>query len=170
MIYPEADKLETWGSKYSLVVLAAKRAKQIKSGAPRLIETDSVNPLTIALEEIAAGKVNCTVPDNDIIIKTEEEPVVARLLAVGDEEDIAPSETLVVDEEEDIFEDEEVEEEEVVLDDESDEEEEVVVDTIDVEDEDTDIKVEDDDLAVEIDDAEEAEDIVDFDDEEVEEE
>jgi DNA-directed RNA polymerase subunit omega len=39
------------------VVLAAKRAKQIKEGAPVLIETASTNPLTIALEEIAAGKV-----------------------------------------------------------------------------------------------------------------
>jgi DNA-directed RNA polymerase subunit omega len=45
------------GSRYSLVVLAAKRAKQIKEGSPVLIETASTNPLTIALEEIAAGKV-----------------------------------------------------------------------------------------------------------------
>lgn len=44
-------------SKYSLVVIAAKRAKQIKEGAPILIDTDSTNTLTIAMEEIAAGKV-----------------------------------------------------------------------------------------------------------------
>ena len=58
MIYPSADTIEDQvGSRYSLVVLAAKRAKQIKEGAPVLIDTASTNPLTIALEEIAAGKV-----------------------------------------------------------------------------------------------------------------
>jgi DNA-directed RNA polymerase subunit omega len=58
LIYPSADIIEQRvGSRYSLVVLAAKRAKQIKEGAPVLIDTTSTNPLTIALEEIAAGKV-----------------------------------------------------------------------------------------------------------------
>ncbi len=58
MIYPSADTIEDRvKSRYSLVVLSAKRAKQIKEGAPILIDTDSTNPLTIALEEIAAGKV-----------------------------------------------------------------------------------------------------------------
>jgi DNA-directed RNA polymerase subunit omega len=58
LIYPSADTIEDRvGSRYSLVVLAAKRAKQIKEGSPVLIETASTNPLTIALEEIAAGKV-----------------------------------------------------------------------------------------------------------------
>ena len=58
MIFPSADTIENKvSSRYSLVVLAAKRAKQIKEGAPILIDTESTNPLTIALEEIAAGKV-----------------------------------------------------------------------------------------------------------------
>lgn len=82
MIYPSADKLENWGSKYSLVVLAAKRAKQIKSGAPPLIPTTSKNPLTIALEEIAAGVVLCQVADHDVLPKTSQETEVAQLLAI----------------------------------------------------------------------------------------
>lgn len=82
MIYPSADKLENWGSKYSLVVLAAKRAKQIKSGAPPLIATTSRNPLTIALEEIAAGVIQCQVADHDILPKTSQEVEVAQLLAI----------------------------------------------------------------------------------------
>jgi DNA-directed RNA polymerase subunit omega len=58
LIYPSADTIEDKvKSRYSLVILAAKRAKQIKEGAPVLIDTLSTNPLTIALEEIAAGKV-----------------------------------------------------------------------------------------------------------------
>ena len=58
MIYPEGDAIrERVHNRYSLVVLAAKRAKQLKDNAPPLIDTTSTNPLTIALEEIAAGKV-----------------------------------------------------------------------------------------------------------------
>ena len=59
MIYPEGDAIkERITNRYSLVVLAAKRARQLKEGAPHLIETTSVNCLTIALEEIAAGKID----------------------------------------------------------------------------------------------------------------
>lgn len=82
MIYPSADKLESWGSRYSLVVLAAKRAKQIKAGAPPLIATDSRNALTIALEEIASGQIQCQVADHDILPKTAREAEVAELLAI----------------------------------------------------------------------------------------
>lgn len=85
MIYPEADKLETWGSKYSLVVLAAKRAKQLRSGAPILIDTESRNPLTVALEEIAAGKITCVVPNHDLPPEVAVEPEVAQLLAIPKE-------------------------------------------------------------------------------------
>lgn len=68
MIYPSADTIEDRvKSRYSLVVLSAKRAKQIKEGAPILIETTSTNPLTIALEEIAAGKVTATEVDGDLV-------------------------------------------------------------------------------------------------------
>jgi len=68
LIYPSADTIEDKvKSRYSLVVLSAKRAKQIKEGAPVLIETTSTNPLTIALEEIAAGKVTATEVDADIV-------------------------------------------------------------------------------------------------------
>ncbi|MDR3709408.1 MAG: DNA-directed RNA polymerase subunit omega [Capsulimonadaceae bacterium] len=63
MIYPEGDAIrKRVNNRYSLVVLAAKRAKQLKEGAPALIDTASTNPLTIALEEIAVGKVTYTDP------------------------------------------------------------------------------------------------------------
>jgi DNA-directed RNA polymerase subunit omega len=63
LIYPSGDTIEQKvRSRYSLVVLAAKRAKQIKEGAPVLIDTESSNPLTIAMEEIAAGKVTVIEP------------------------------------------------------------------------------------------------------------
>jgi DNA-directed RNA polymerase subunit omega len=68
LIYPSADTIEDRvKSRYSLVVLSAKRAKQIKEGAPVLIDTDSTNPLTIALEEIAAGKVTAIEADGELV-------------------------------------------------------------------------------------------------------
>lgn len=67
MIYPAADKIEKQvDSKYALVILAAKRAKQIKEGSKPLIKTDSTNPLTIALEEIAAGQVRYQFDENSL--------------------------------------------------------------------------------------------------------
>jgi DNA-directed RNA polymerase subunit omega len=43
--------------KFVLSNLAAKRAKQLREGAPALVHVDSTHPLTIALAEIAAGKI-----------------------------------------------------------------------------------------------------------------
>jgi DNA-directed RNA polymerase subunit omega len=58
MIYPSPDKIDKQiDSKYALVILAAKRAKQLKEGSRPRLQTDSTNSLTIALEEIAEGKV-----------------------------------------------------------------------------------------------------------------
>lgn len=63
MIYPSGDKIEERvDSKYSLVIAVAQRAKQLKEGARKLIETRSTNPITIALEEIAAGRIRVTTP------------------------------------------------------------------------------------------------------------
>lgn len=56
-IYPSPDKLDTMESKYALVILAAKRARQIKDNARKLVETRSGNALTVALEEIAEGAI-----------------------------------------------------------------------------------------------------------------
>jgi len=43
--------------KFVLSNLAARRAKQLKEGAPPLVRVESNHPLTIALAEIAAGKI-----------------------------------------------------------------------------------------------------------------
>ena len=57
MIYPAADKLDAMESKYALVIVAAKRAKQLKDGARRYAPSRSTNTLTVALEEIAEGHI-----------------------------------------------------------------------------------------------------------------
>ena len=71
MIKPRVDKLmERTDSHYTAVVVAAKRARQLNSYyralgegtyeeyTPPMVEIDSDNYLTIALEELAAGKIN----------------------------------------------------------------------------------------------------------------
>ena len=62
---------ESTPGRYDIVVAAAKRAQQIKDGARPLVEVDSNNPLTIALHEIAAGKVLAKPGDSE---EAEEEP------------------------------------------------------------------------------------------------
>ena len=68
MIYPAADKLDSMESKYALVIVAAKRARQINNyhhqlgegtfdEFPPLVESRSKNYLTMALEEVAEGKI-----------------------------------------------------------------------------------------------------------------
>jgi DNA-directed RNA polymerase subunit omega len=50
------DCLDKVGSRFELVVLASKRAKQLFKGAKPLVATDNLEVVT-ALREIAAGKV-----------------------------------------------------------------------------------------------------------------
>jgi DNA-directed RNA polymerase subunit omega len=70
MIHPRIDELlEKVDSRYALVIVAAKRARQINNyhhqlgegmgfeeAPPPLIESRSKNYLTMAMEEIASGK------------------------------------------------------------------------------------------------------------------
>jgi DNA-directed RNA polymerase subunit omega len=71
LISPRIDQLlSRVDSNYASVIVAAKRARQINSYyhnlgegtfdefPPPMVETRSKNYLTIALEEVAAGKVN----------------------------------------------------------------------------------------------------------------
>lgn len=50
------------GGRFPLVVAAAKRARQLKEGAVPLVKINSNNELTVALAEIAAGKVVVKAP------------------------------------------------------------------------------------------------------------
>lgn len=53
---PFEDLLEHIDSKYRLVIVAAKRAKQLNRGAAPLIQPRNIKPTYQALEEIASGK------------------------------------------------------------------------------------------------------------------
>jgi DNA-directed RNA polymerase subunit omega len=62
--------------KFVLSNLAAKRAKQLKEGAPPLVRIDSNHPLTIALAEIAAGKIKPIMPEHRPSLVDDEIPVI----------------------------------------------------------------------------------------------
>ena len=54
---PIEELLKRCGSVYRLVILAAKRAKEIAEGSPALVETPQQKATSIALDEILQGKV-----------------------------------------------------------------------------------------------------------------
>lgn len=58
---PELD------SKYRLIIIAAKRSKQLQRGARPRIEIDPLKhkPTRIALEEVQQGKVNFEIVDEE---------------------------------------------------------------------------------------------------------
>lgn len=59
MIHPSLDVLvKKVDSKYTLVVLAAKRAREILNGTTPLVDSKSNKQVTIALEEIACDKIS----------------------------------------------------------------------------------------------------------------
>jgi DNA-directed RNA polymerase omega subunit len=62
MVYLGRETLldKSCNSIYKLVILASKRALEIAEGQPKLVEADaSVKPSTVALTEIAGGKIEC---------------------------------------------------------------------------------------------------------------
>lgn len=64
MYNPSIDELSRIGdSRYTLVMLTAKRSRQLVDGAKPLIETTSVKPVSIAIEELMARKITYTRPE-----------------------------------------------------------------------------------------------------------
>ena len=70
MLNPSFRELDKVGdSRYTLVMLTSKRARKIIEGEKPLIETKSFKPVSIALEEVMAGKITYNRPDNINSIK-----------------------------------------------------------------------------------------------------
>lgn len=58
MIYPSIDEmLQKVDSRYSLVILAAKRARQLRESQSIKEESSAFKEVTSALEDIYAGKI-----------------------------------------------------------------------------------------------------------------
>lgn len=55
MYNPSTDIIGEDESRYTLVMIVAKRARQLVAGSPAKIDTKLTNPISIALEEIREG-------------------------------------------------------------------------------------------------------------------
>lgn len=66
MIFPENDELIQY-PRYILTLLAAERARLLKAGAKPLVPVNGTefNPLSVALEEIAQGKIKPLIIDEN---------------------------------------------------------------------------------------------------------
>ena len=53
----DVDLSRKVGGRYTLVIAAAKRAKQLNEGSRALVQGDSDNTVAIALDEISQGKI-----------------------------------------------------------------------------------------------------------------
>jgi len=66
MAFPSLEQsLDKVSNRYLLVVLAAKRARQLNRGATAQVETKHKKPTCTALEEIAEAKIGYCVREED---------------------------------------------------------------------------------------------------------
>jgi DNA-directed RNA polymerase subunit omega len=66
MTFPSLERsLDKVSNRYLLVVLAAKRARQLNRGAQAQLESKHKKPTSVALEEIADAKVGYRLKDED---------------------------------------------------------------------------------------------------------
>lgn len=66
---PLEDLVDKIDSKYRLVIIAAKRSRQLNQGTAPLVQPKGHKPTYIALEEIAAAKVDYTVKSLEEVSK-----------------------------------------------------------------------------------------------------
>ena len=74
------DCLERVENRFALVVLAAKRTKELKRGAPLLVRDRDNREVVMSLREIAAGKVAGGLPasegpdeDKELVVMTKSD-------------------------------------------------------------------------------------------------
>jgi DNA-directed RNA polymerase subunit omega len=81
MILQSTDALEEYiGNKYSLVIVAAKRARQLKEGHPPLARDTSENKLSMALTEISEQRLQPVAPPEEELAPAPRD-VIASLVA-----------------------------------------------------------------------------------------
>jgi len=94
---PIEDLMEHVDSKYRLVIVGAKRAKQLNRGSAPLVQARSVKPTYQALEEVATGKLGYEI-ENTVgeLAEAEAKPTWYRSLSA---EEVVPEEVVVEAEE-----------------------------------------------------------------------
>jgi len=98
---PIEDLMEHVDSKYRLVIVAAKRAKQLNRGAAPLVQVRSVKPIYQALEEVATGKLTYEIENtvSELAAEADAKPTWYRSLSAEPEEAVAEAEEQIEEEE-----------------------------------------------------------------------
>ena len=98
---PIEDLMEHVDSKYRLVMVAAKRAKQLNRGAVPLVQVRSVKPIYQALEEVATGKLTYEIENtvSELAAEADAKPTWYRSLSAEPEEAVAEAEEQIEEEE-----------------------------------------------------------------------
>ena len=78
------DCLENVDNRFQLVLVAARRARELALGDDPMVERDNDKPTVIALREIAAGLVDASILDKKVEAEVVEE-VAAEEVVVADE-------------------------------------------------------------------------------------
>ena len=64
LLYPPIDEIKLKAdSRYSLVIMTAKRARDLVAGKPKLVDTENNVPISIAAEEVIREEIGYRQPD-----------------------------------------------------------------------------------------------------------
>ncbi len=80
------DSLKNAKNRFALVLLTAKRAKQLLQGSQPLVDIRNNREVVAALREIAKGKVQYANPEHLREAKVDYRPIVDDTEFIGDEE------------------------------------------------------------------------------------
>ncbi len=80
------DALRNAGNRFALVILAAKRSRQLLKGSAPLADIRNNREIVAALREIAAAKVTFAHPEYLLELKDSYKPLLDQTEFVGDEE------------------------------------------------------------------------------------
>jgi DNA-directed RNA polymerase subunit omega len=80
------DALRNAGNRFALVILAAKRSRQLLKGSAPLADIRNNREIVAALREIAAGKVTFAHPEYLEALKDSYKPLLDQTEFVGDDE------------------------------------------------------------------------------------
>ena len=70
------DCLDHVDNRFELVLVAAKRARQLSMGAEPLVEVENDKPTVLALREIAENKINKSVLEEEVVPQDDIEAMI----------------------------------------------------------------------------------------------
>jgi len=70
------DCLEHVDNRFELVLVAAKRARQLSMGAEPLVDLENDKPTVLALREIAENKINKSVLEEEVVPQDDIEAMI----------------------------------------------------------------------------------------------